>query len=72
MTYNAMNEMYVSDVDASDLGYRAGEFPQRLEWNGCLWERESPKFGPTGALEAFAYTYANHPDYPELLMVWND
>lgn len=70
------DEVYVSDVDASTLGCRhrcrAGKFPEMLEWDDRLWERESPKFNPDGEVEAFAYTAANDPDYPEVLMVWND
>ena len=72
MTYQPNDNVYISDVDASDLGYRAGEFPPVLLWNDRLWERESPKFDPEGALAAFLYTAANEPDYPELLMLWND
>lgn len=72
MTYNATNEIYVSDVEASTLGCRAGEFPEILEWDDRLWEREAPQFGPEGELAAYAYGMVNDPDYPEVLMVWND
>lgn len=72
MTYVAQDRVYVSDVDASDLGYRAGEFPEVLLWEERLWERESPMYSPDGALAAVYYSAANETDYPELLRLWND
>lgn len=63
------------DLEASGLGWRPGQWPEQMVWQNRHWVRESPKFGPSGALEAFTYATVDTDAVPEVqmrLVIWND
>jgi hypothetical protein len=72
MTYDAFNQIYISDVDASDLGLPPGRFPLVVTYEDRDWIQDVPKFSPAGDLEAYHYVPRTDADYPHVLCVWND
>lgn len=72
MTYDTINQTYIDDIDASDLGLEPGRFPLVLTYDHREWILDTPKRNPQYELEAYHYVPREDVDYPLVLCVWND
>lgn len=72
MTYDAINQIYVTDIDASDLALPPGRWPLVVSHDAREWLLDTPKFSPSGTLEAYHYVPKEDADVPRVLCVWND
>lgn len=72
MTYDTINQIYVTDIDASELAFPPGRWPLVVSHENRAWLLDEPKFSPSGDLEAYHYVPKDDVDFPCVLCVWND
>jgi hypothetical protein len=72
MTYDMLNQTYIEDVDAADLGLPVGRWPLVIGYENREWILDTPMLSPQCELEAYHYVPREDADFPMVLRVWND
>lgn len=70
--YSDDSSIYLTDIEASELNFRPGDFPALFVYDDEVWERDLPLRDETGEIEGYGYSHASWQDFPAYLRVWND
>ena len=70
MEFDALDDRR-SDVDASDFGWKAGQWPETVTYRGFTYTRQNPRLAPDGELLSVSYLAPSNLG-GALLVVWND
>lgn len=72
MSQSQSMEVTVIDIEASTLGLRPNEWPRRVfDAQGTAWRREREEFDDLGRPVGVRYV-PEAPDFPAMMVVWND
>lgn len=73
MTYDAVNQIYVSHVPCDAMNLQARTFPRQVEWDDRLWLRDvAAETDDAGYPTAMYYVLRDDNDLPEILCLWGD